>query len=261
MLIDRFAYESAENLPPGGWHVLKFDFWQGCPTIIVNRRVQNQAGGGIPIDERDLLCTSLTDTYTSRIHDKLSRMTMVRSSRNFFRRRLITLPVNVINLDVNAISRLSSPFLFFFPSRSCVNVTGRERAPVWLRMFWEIRFARENSLTGAPSDFGSKFGNALFPLKKVFERGLRGSIYRLDSSPLSILPSFSLLPSPPLSPLPLSLSLCFWNDVFARYRREEIHSIRDEYSLITNFQFLFEWDFRARELLCQLSRSNVQGLK
>jgi len=78
-------------------------------------------------------------------------------------------------------------------------------------MFWEIRFARENSLTGAPSDFGSKFGNVLFPLKKVFERGLRGSIYRLDSSPLSILPSFSLLPSPPLPP---SLSLFVFGMMF-----------------------------------------------
>jgi len=51
---------------------------------------------------------------------------------------------------------------------------------------------KKEQLEPEPADFGSKFENALFPLEKVFERGLRGSIYRLDSSP-----------PPPLAPLSL----------------------------------------------------------
>lgn len=126
--------------------------------------------------------------------------------------------------------RVSSLFFFPFLSPSLhryVNVSGRECAPVWPRMFWEIRFAKENSPTGA-SDFGSKFGNALFPLKKVFERGLRGSIYRLDSSPLLVPFYLSLARSPALS---LSLSapgMMFLLDIGVNK-----YTLRDEYSLIT----------------------------
>lgn len=103
-----------------------------------------------------------------------------------------------------------SSFLFF--SFVVVHVKRhREKEKLPGKLISRERMAR-------PVTLESKFGNALFPLKKVFEkeRALRGSIYRLDSHPLLSSPLYSR------------------DDVSPRYRCEQIYPVYDEYIFIDN---------------------------